>query len=66
MSVREIKNELKAFRTGDEPETPETETPETETPETETQEVHELTREEVIENIKVLIKQYNITEQELF
>ena len=63
MSVREIKNELKAFRTGeDETESTETESTETESTETEST---ESTREEIIKTIKEMMKEYNITVDEL-
>ena len=62
VSVRTLKALIKEFYTDEEQET---ETQETETQETETQET-EISRDDVIANIKALIKEYNITESELF
>ena len=56
MSVREIKNELKAFRTGDE---------EQEATEQEATEQESPTKEDVINQIKKLMKEYDITIEEL-
>ena len=53
MSVREIKNELKAFRTGEE---------EAESTEAESTEP---TKEDIIKTIKEMMKEYNITIEEL-
>ena len=65
ISVRTLKALIKEFYADDEEQ--ETETQETETQETETQETEtEIIRDEVIANIKALIKEYNITENELF
>jgi len=64
MSVREIKNELKAFRTGDE-EATEQEATEQEATEQEATETEAPTKEEVINQIKKLMKEYNITVDEI-
>lgn len=64
MSVREIKNELKAFRAGDE-EATEQEAIEQEATEPEAIENETFTKEDVISHIKVLMEKYNITVEEL-
>ena len=61
LSIREAKRLIKEF-TEPETEEPETEEPETEEPETST----EVSRDDIIANIKALIKEYGITEEELF
>ena len=63
MSVREIKNELKAFRTGEE----EAESTEAESTEAESTEAEstEPTKEDIIKTIKEMMKEYNITIEEL-
>ena len=62
MSVREMKNELKQFRAGDEEEQ---EATEQETTEQEATETEAPTKEDIIKTIKEMMKEYNITVEEL-
>ena len=66
MSVREIKAELKTFRAGEEePEATEPEATEQEATEQEATEQEAPTKEDIIKQIKKLMKEYNITVDEL-
>ena len=64
LTQAEARKLIKEFFTDEEAETEEAETEEAETEEAETEE--KPSREDVINNIKKLIKEYNITESELF
>lgn len=62
MPVREMKNELKQFRAGDEEEQ---ESTEVEATEVEATEVEVPTKEDIIKTIKDMMEEYNITIEEL-